>query len=140
MLDFINKIESQGGMMEVIKSGWLKKEISRSAYLKQKALEDGRQVRVGLNKFCVDEETNFEMHKPNPQLLEIRKKDLKQLRAERDNATVQSSLETLRKAAQGSENLMPFLQNAVRNYATIGEITKVLKDVFGEYKPEAIAI
>ena len=140
MLDFINKIESQGGMMAVIKSGWLKEEISRSAYLKQKALEDGRQVRVGLNKFCVDEETNFEMHKPNPQLLEIRKKDLKQLRAERDNATVQSSLETLRKAAQGSENLMPFLQNAVRNYATIGEITKVLKDVFGEYKPEAIAI
>jgi methylmalonyl-CoA mutase N-terminal domain/subunit len=140
MLDFINKIDSHGGMMEVIKSGWLKKEISRSAYLKQKALEDGRQVRVGLNKFCVDEETNFEMHEPNPQLLEIRKKDLRQLRAERDNAAVQSSLETLRKAAQGSENLMPFLQNAVRNYATVGEITKVLKDVFGEYKPEAIAI
>jgi methylmalonyl-CoA mutase N-terminal domain/subunit len=140
MLDFVNKIESQGGMMEVIKSGWLKKEISRSAYLKQKALEDGRQVRVGLNKFCVDEDTDFEMHEPNPELLEIRKKDLKQLRAERDNAAVQSSLETLRKAAQGSENLMPFLQNAVRNYATIGEITKVLKDVFGEYKPEAIAI
>jgi methylmalonyl-CoA mutase N-terminal domain/subunit len=97
-------------------------------------------VRVGLNKFCVDEEPNFEMHEPNPQLLEIRKKDLKQLRAERDNAAVQSSLETLRKAAQGSENLMPFLQNAVRNYATVGEITKVLKDVFGEYTPEAIAI
>jgi methylmalonyl-CoA mutase N-terminal domain/subunit len=140
MLDFINKIESKGGMMGVIKSGWLKEEISRSAYLKQKALEDGRQVRVGLNKFCVDEETNFEMHKPNPQLLEIRKKDLKQLRAERDNAAVQSSLEELRKAAQGSENLMPVLQNAVRNYATIGEITTVLKDIFGEHKPEAIAI
>jgi len=59
MLDFINKIESQGGMMEVIRSGWLKKEIIRSAYLKQKALEDGRQVLVGLNKFCVDEETIF---------------------------------------------------------------------------------
>jgi methylmalonyl-CoA mutase N-terminal domain/subunit len=59
MLDLVNKIESQGGMMEVIRSGWLKKEIIRSAYLKQKALEDGRQVRVGLNKFCVDEETIF---------------------------------------------------------------------------------
>jgi methylmalonyl-CoA mutase N-terminal domain/subunit len=140
MLDFINKIESKGGMMGVIKSGWLKEEISRSAYLKQKALEDGRQVRVGLNKFCVDEETNFEMHEANPQLLEIRKKDLKQLRAERDNAAVHSSLETLRKAAQGSDNLMPFLQDAVRSYATVGEITTVLKDVFGEYKPEAIPI
>jgi methylmalonyl-CoA mutase N-terminal domain/subunit len=140
MFDFIKKIESQGGMMEVIKSGWLKKEISRSAYLKQKALEDGKQVRVGLNKFCVEEEINYEMHKPNPQLLEIRKKDLKKLRAERDNAAVRSSLEALRKAAQGSENLMPFLQNAVRNYATVGEITKELKDVFGEYKPKPITI
>ena len=136
MLDFINKIEAQGGMMEVIRSGWLKKEISRSAYLKQKALEDGRQVRVGLNKFCVEEDIHYEMHKPNPQLLEIRRKDLKKLRAERDSAAVRSSLEALRKAAQGTENLMPFLQDAVRNYATIGEITRVLKDVFGEYKPK----
>jgi len=136
MLDFINRIESQGGMMEVIKSGWLKKEISRSAYLKQKALEDGRQVKVGLNRFCVEEDITYEMHKPNPQLLEIRKEDLKKLRAERDNAAVRSSLETLRKAARGSENLMPFLQDAVRNYATVGEITRVLRDVFGEYKPK----
>lgn len=140
MLDFINKIESQGGMIEVIRSGWLKKEISRSAYLKQKALEEGRQVRVGLNKYCVEEEITYEMHRPNPQLLEIRKNDLKQLRAERDNAAVLSSLEKLREAAQSSENLMPFLQNAVRNYATIGEITKVLKDIFGEYQPKPIVI
>ncbi len=140
MLDFINKIEAQGGMMEVIRSGWLKKEISRSAYLKQKALEDGRQVRVGLNKFCVEEDIHYEMHKPNPQLLEIRRKDLKKLRAERDSAAVRSSLEALRKAAQGTENLMPFLQDAVRNYATIGEITRVLKDVFGEYKPKPISV
>jgi len=140
MLDFINKIEAQGGMMEVINSGWLKKEISRSAYLKQKALEDGRQVKVGLNKFCIEEDINYEMHRPNPQLLEIRRNDLKKLKAERDNAAVRSSLETLRKAARGTENLMPFLQDAVRNYATIGEITKVLKDVFGEYKPKPIAI
>jgi methylmalonyl-CoA mutase, N-terminal domain len=140
MLHFINRIESRGGMMEVIKSGWLKKEITRSAYLKQKALEDGRQVRVGLNKFRVDEEPDFEMHKPNPQLLEIRKRNLRQLRAERDNDAVQGSLEALGQAAQGTENLMPYLQNAVRNYATVGEITRVLKDVFGEYKPEPITI
>ncbi len=138
MLDFINKIESRGGMMEVIKSGWLKTEIARSAYLKQKALDEGTQIRVGLNKFCVDEETTFELHKPNPQILEIRKENLKKLRAERDSDAVQASLEKLRKAAQGTDNLMPSLQDAVRNYATIGEITRVLKDVFGEYKPKPI--
>lgn len=140
MLDFIEQIESQGGMMAVIESGWLKQEISRSAYLKQMALEDGRQVRVGLNKFCVEEETSFEMHKPNPQLLEIRKRDLKKLREERDNAAVRDSLEALRKAAQGPDNLMPFLQTAVRHYATMGEIASVLKGVFGEYQPAPIAL
>lgn len=136
MLDFINKIESRGGMMEVIKSGWLKSEIARSAYEKQKALDEGKQVRVGLNKFCVEEKIGFELHKPNQQLLEVRKESLKKLRAERDNSAVKLSLEKLLKAAQGSDNLVPFVQDSVRNYATIGEITKVLKDVFGEYKPK----
>lgn len=140
MLDFLNKIESRGGMMGVIKSGWLKQEISRSAYIKQKALEDGRQVRVGLNKFCIDEKTDFEMHKPNPKLLEIRKQDLKKLKAERDNEAVKKALDALKTAAEGSENLMPFLQDAARCYATMGEMAGVLRSVFGEYKPVPIAV
>lgn len=140
MLDFIKKIEARGGMMGVIKSGWLKQEISRSAYLKQRALEDGRQVRVGLNKFCVEEDTVYEMHKRAPRLLETRRQDLKRLRAERDNAAVDASLERLRKAAEGSDNLMPYLQDAVKNYATMGEIGRVLRSVFGEYKPAPIAL
>jgi methylmalonyl-CoA mutase N-terminal domain/subunit len=139
ILDFLNKIASRGGMMEVIKSGWLKREVAHSAYVKQKALEEGKQIRVGLNKFCVDEEPTFELHKPNSQLLEKRKESLKKLRAERNNSAVQHSLEKLRKAAEGTDNLMPFAQDAVRNDATIGEMTKVLKSVFGEYKSEAIA-
>ncbi len=140
MLDFIHKIEARGGMMGVIKSGWLKQEISRSAYLKQKALEDGRQVRVGLNKFCVEEDTVYEVHKPDPQLLQARKEDLRRLRAERDNTAVEASLERLRRAAEGSENLMPYLQDAVGKYATMGEIGRVFRSVFGEYKPAPIAL
>ncbi|MCE5252978.1 MAG: methylmalonyl-CoA mutase family protein [Actinomycetia bacterium] len=140
MARFIERIEVQGGMMAVIKSGWLKQEISRSAYLKQRALEDGRQVRVGLNKFCVEEDVAYEMHKPDPRLLETRREDLKRLRAERDNAAVRASLETLRRAAQGSGNLMPYLQDAARHYATMGEIARVFRDVFGEYKPAPMRI
>lgn len=140
MLDFITKIESRGGMMAVIRSGWLKQEISRSAYLKQKALEDGRQVRVGLNRFVVEEETDFEMHRPNPRLLEIRKADLAKLKRDRDDATVRSTLEVLRNAARTSDNLMPFLQDAVRCYATMGEIAAVFREEFGEYKPVPISI
>jgi methylmalonyl-CoA mutase N-terminal domain/subunit len=140
MWAFVNKIESRGGMMAVITSGWLKQEISRSAYLKQKALEDGRQVRVGLNKFCVEEDTVFEMHEPNPELLDIRRRDLKRLREERDNAAVRTSLGRLQEAAECCDNLMPFLQVAVRHYATMGEIAGVLRSVFGEYKPAPIAV
>jgi methylmalonyl-CoA mutase N-terminal domain/subunit len=140
MLAFVEKIESKGGMMAVITSGWLKQEISRSAYVKQKALEDGSQVRVGLNKFCVEEETVFEMHRPNPQMLEIRSRQLKQLREERDNGAVHASLERLRNAAENSGNLMPFLQDAVRCYATMGEMAGVFRSVFGEYKPVPIAL
>lgn len=140
MLGFLNEIESRGGMMGVIKSGWLKQQISRSAYVKQKALEEGRQVRVGLNKFVVEEKTDFEMHKRNPQVLEIRRRELKQLRAERDNAAVREALEELRSAARGTQNLMPFMQKAARCYATMGEIADVLRDVFGEYKPVPISL
>lgn len=140
MLDWVNKIESRGGMMAVINSGWLKQQISRSAYIKQRALEEGRQIRVGLNKFCVEEHTDFEMHKPNPQLLEIRRQQLHDLRAGRDGGAVQAALEALKTAAEGTENLMPFLQDAVRCYATTGEIGAVLRSVFGEYRPVPIAL
>jgi methylmalonyl-CoA mutase N-terminal domain/subunit len=135
ILDYIKEIESRGGMLEVIKSGWLKQEVARSAYLKQRALEEGKQIRVGLNKFCVDEEPTFELHKADNSLVEKRRESLRKLRAERDSSAVQLSLGKLRKAAQGNNNLVPFAIDAVRNYATVGEIAGVLRDVFGEYKP-----
>jgi methylmalonyl-CoA mutase N-terminal domain/subunit len=135
IMDYITRIEAKGGMQEVIKSGWLKREVARSAYLKQKAIDEGRQVMVGLNKFTDNEEINFELHKPNPQLLAMRKESLKKLRAERDNNAVKQSLEKLRKAAQGTDNLMPYTQDAMRNYATIGEVAGVFREIFGEYKP-----
>jgi methylmalonyl-CoA mutase N-terminal domain/subunit len=135
ILDYVKQIESKGGMMGVIKSGWLKQEVARSAYQKQKAIEEGKLVRVGLNKYFVDEKRSFELHKADTSLVEKRKESLRKLRAERDNSAVQLSLEKLRKAAQGKENLVPFAIDAVKVYATTGEIVKVLKGVFGEYKP-----
>lgn len=135
ILDYVKQIESKGGMMGVIKSGWLKQEVARSAYQKQKAIEEGKLVRVGLNKYFVDEKRSFELHKADTSLVEKRKESLRKLRAERDNSAAQLSLEKLRKAAQGKENLVPFAIDAVKVYATTGEIVKVLKGVFGEYKP-----
>jgi methylmalonyl-CoA mutase N-terminal domain/subunit len=135
ILDYVKQIESRGGMMGVTKSGWLKQEVARSAYLQQRAIEEGKLVRVGLNKYCVDDKPSFELHKADPTLIERRRESLRKLRAERDNNAVQVSLEKLRKAAQGKENLVPYAIDAVKTYATTGEIVKVLKGIFGEYKP-----
>ncbi|MBN1631590.1 MAG: methylmalonyl-CoA mutase, partial [Thermoleophilia bacterium] len=87
-----------------------------------------------------DEQTDFEMHKPNPRLLEIRKSELKQLRAERDGQAVGAALKELKTAAKGSENLMPHLQDAARCYATMGEIAGVFREVFGEHEPVSMKI
>jgi methylmalonyl-CoA mutase N-terminal domain/subunit len=135
ILDYVKQIESRGGMMGVTKSGWLKQEVARSAYLQQRAIEEGKLVKVGLNKYCVDDKPSFELHKADPTLIESRRESLRKLRAERDNNAVQASLEKLRKAAQGKENLVPYAIDAVKTYATTGEIVKVLKGIFGEYKP-----
>jgi methylmalonyl-CoA mutase N-terminal domain/subunit len=135
MLNFINQIESRGGLLKVTESGWIREEIRRSAYVSQKELEEGKRIRVGLNKFCVEEEPTFNIHKPDPKAVDERRKSLKKLKEERDGSAVQRSLKEIDKAAHSKVNLMPFIIDAVKNYATLGEITRVLKSVFGEYKP-----
>ncbi len=81
-----------------------------------------------------EEEVKIEFHPFNSKVVEKQKKKLQEIRAERDDNAVRSSLEGLRKAAQTNKNVMPFMLEAVKAYATLGEMTKILKDVFGEFK------
>jgi methylmalonyl-CoA mutase N-terminal domain/subunit len=132
--NYIEEIDKMGGALEAIKRGYIQSEIARSAYEYQKAVDSGKQVIVGVNKFTTGEERQ-------PRILEIdeavEKKQiarLKKLQRERDNQKVKEALEKVRQVAQSSENVMPALIEAVKAYATVGEISDVFRSIFGEYR------
>lgn len=131
---YLKEIEQRGGIVEAIRSGWFQEEIARSAYRKQKEIEEGKRVIVGLNKFITDEKTKFLIHRADPKVAEEMKRRVKKLRKQRDNRKVRDVLADLHEAARGKENLVPFVMEAVKSYATVGEICDVFRKVFGEYK------
>ena len=135
--NYLREIDSAGGIIKAVESGWMQAEIARSAYQKQREIEGGKRVIVGVNKFVSGKEPVFAIHRPDLLVAEEMKRRIRKLREERDNLKVQRSLEELRQAAQGKENLVPFILEAVRNYATIGEICSTLCGVLGRYSGEA---
>lgn len=136
--DYLKRIEDQGGMIEAIETNWVQREITHSAYLRQREIEEGRRIIVGMNKFFSDEKPTFEVHRFNVEVAQEMKKRLKKLREERENDAVQRCLAKVRNALKSKENLMPFVLDAVKSYATVGEICDVFRDVFGEYHPPAL--
>ncbi len=137
--EYIDKIEDFGGMVKAIEAGYVQQEISNRAYEYQKAVESGEQIVVGVNKFVIEEEPPKAILKVNDEVEEEQVKKVKKLREERDNEKVEKALKTLENVAQSDGNIMYPIVDAVRVYATIGEISNVLRKVFGEYK-ESITI
>ena len=131
--DYIRQIDELGGAASAIEKGFIQKEIQESAYRFQKAVEEGTRVMVGLNKFQVQEPKPTGLLRVNPAVREQQIQKLKRLKDKRENQAVQASLAALEKAARGEENLMPPVLQAVRVYATLGEICDTLRGVFGEY-------
>jgi methylmalonyl-CoA mutase N-terminal domain/subunit len=131
----IAQVDDLGGAVAAIEKGFIQKEIEQRAYTIQKEIEENKKVVVGLNKYQVKEKLDLPLFKSDPEYAGRQKEKLKQLRETRDGAKVQFALMALRKAAGGEENLMPLFLEAVRAYATLGEICGVLRDVFGEYLP-----
>jgi methylmalonyl-CoA mutase N-terminal domain/subunit len=137
-LEYIKKIDEIGGAAKAIERGYVQQEIQDSAYKYQMEVEAGHRIIVGMNKFQVKEAAPKGLLKVDPMVGELQKQKLDNLRKERDNSKVESSLEALRQAAQGEDNLMPFILEAVRSYATLGEVCGVLREVFGEYQQSVI--
>lgn len=136
--EYIGKIDDMGGAAKAIERGYIQKEIQDSAYKYQKEIETGDRIVVGVNKFQIEEKAPKGLLKVDPIVGELQKKKLSVLRAERYSAKVNDALEALRKAAKGDDNLMPFILDAVKAYATLGEICGVLREVFGEYQQSII--
>jgi len=133
--EYIDKIDELGGATSAIEKGFIQREIQDSAYRYQKEIEKGERVVVGVNKFQVDEQPPMDLLRVDPAVRVSQIERLKTLKSKRDNDKVKNILSDLRKAAEGDDNLMPLILDAVKAYATLGEICDELRGVFGEYQP-----
>jgi methylmalonyl-CoA mutase, N-terminal domain len=136
--EYIEKIDAIGGMTEAIEAGFVQTEIQKSAYKYEMEIEEQERIIVGVNKYQVKEEEHKDLLKIDIKVQEEQIKFLKKIRSERNNDEVNKNLSALKKAAEGTENLMPPILEAVRNYASIGEICNTMRSVFGEYKEHVV--
>jgi methylmalonyl-CoA mutase N-terminal domain/subunit len=134
VMEYINQIDKLGGAPKAIEKGFVQREIQNSAYQYQKDVEDKKRIVVGVNEFQSEEETMKDLLKVNPEIEKQQVKKLEEVKSNRVGKEVTEKLARLKKAAKSNENVMPFILDCVKNYATLGEICDQLRDVFGEYK------
>ena len=131
---YIDKIDAMGGSVNAIESDYMQNEIANSAYQYQKEIETGERVSVGVNKFTQLEEGITEVFNIDDSIRKLQTDKLLHLKSIRDNIAVQNALNSLEDAAKGTGNLMPLIIDAVEKYATLGEISDVMRSIFGEYR------
>ena len=132
--EYFATIDRFGGMVEAIEQGYPQREIADSAYRSQQAVEAGEQTIVGVNRYTDDAATDIPILQIDEQVERDQVARVAGLRKRRDAAAAERTLDALRRAAEGSANLMPFILDAVRAYATVGEMCDALRDVWGEYE------
>lgn len=137
-MDYISRIDDMGGAPRAIDAGFIQREIMDAAYQYQLDIEKGDNIVVGVNKYQVEEPSPSGLLRVDLSVGDKQKEKLKALRAERDNQAVERALEKLRAVCRSDENVMPVIIEAVKTYATLGEITDVMRDVFGEYRQSVI--
>lgn len=131
---YIERIDEIGGAVQAVEEGYMQREIHQNAYQIQKDIESQDEIIVGLNKFELEDEPEAELMKVDEVLEKNQKASLQKVREERDNEKVTNALESLRENARRDDvNLIPYILDAVRVYASVGEICNVLRDEFGEY-------
>ena len=131
----IRQIDEIGGAVAAIEAGFVQKEIEESAWRYQREVEEGKRVIVGVNRFTVEEETPVPVQKIDPEVGRRRAEEIRRYRESRDHAAVKAALSKLKEAAKGEANLFPFVLDAFRARATLGEVAGALREVFGEYQP-----
>ncbi|MBI1884284.1 MAG: methylmalonyl-CoA mutase [Chlamydiae bacterium] len=133
VLDYFDRIQSIGGVEEGIRQGWFQKEIAESAFQYQKDIEEKRRIIVGVNQYQETKIPRMKILTVDPKVEKIQKEKLRKLKKSRHNAAVEQNLKRIQKAASSKENLIPLFLEAVKARATLGEIVRTLKEVFGEY-------
>ena len=131
--DYIRRIDEMGGMIPAIEAGFPQREIAAASYAYQRAVETGEKVIVGVNQYVGENEDPIDILKIDAGAQEQQSRKLRNLRAHRSGERVRSALDALRRAAEGTENTMPFIYDAVKAYCTLGEICDVFREVFGSH-------
>ena len=136
--EYILKIDALGGMIAAIENGYVQSEIQNAAYKFEKQIENHERIVVGVNKFQINENQKPELLKIDEKVQGEQIKFLSTTRSRRNNDAVEKRLLRLKTAAGGNDNLMPFILEAVKAYASVGEICNTLREVFGEYKEKVV--
>ena len=135
--ELLDRVDDRGGMRKAIEDQWVQRQIQDTAFERQQEIESGERIIVGVNEFTVEEDEHVDIEEVSEEQQRRQQERLADVRGTRDEDAVEDALVALEDAARGDENLMPYLVDAVKVYATTGEICNTLRDVFGEYQPGA---
>lgn len=138
ILEEMEKVEKMGGMVEAVASGYVQREVARQAYEFEKKLQEGKVTKVGVNKYTEGADMEVELHEYNEEWARLQIERLQDLRRGRDNKAVKESLKALEKASKEQENVVPYLLDCCKCYATVGEMANVFRHVFGEFREPGI--
>lgn len=138
ILEEMEKVEKVGGMVAAVSSGFVQREVARQAYEFEKKIQEGSVTKVGVNKYTEGVDMEVELHEYNEEWARKQIAQLKELKQTRDGKAVKDSLKALEKAAKATENVMPYLVECCKCYATVGEMAGVFRNVFGEYREPGI--
>jgi len=136
--EYMRRIDEMGGMIPAIERGFPQTEIANASYEYQHTIETGEQKIVGVNAFTEQDDEQIELLQIDESSQKHQLEKLAKLKSRRDNGKVQKSLDALRRAAEGKDNTMPFILDAVRAYATVGEICDAFRSVFGSYTETSV--
>ena len=135
--EILETVDEKGGMLRAIEDQWVQRQIQDVAYERQREVEEKERIIVGVNEFEVEEDPEVDIQEVTEEEEQKQIDRLNEVKADRDTEEVEAKLEALREAAEGEDNLMPYIIDAVKAYATVGEICGVFREVYGEHQPGA---
>jgi methylmalonyl-CoA mutase N-terminal domain/subunit len=135
---YMDQIDAMGGSVAAIETGWMQNQIAEASWKYQQEVDEKREIVVGVNDYAEGAEQPPSIFSVDKRLVEHQLGRLRHHREARDQGSVATRLDALRAAARGTDNLMPPILDAVKAYATLGEICGALREVFGEYRPVTV--
>lgn len=138
IVEEMKRIDDIGGMIKAVETGYVQREVARQAYEFEKGVQKGELIKVGVNKYTEGEEMEVELHEYRQESVKEQIQRLREVKRERDSHKVVRTLQDLEKAAREEKNVMPYLLECCKAYATVGEMTKIFKEVYGEFKEPSL--